>query len=177
MTNAVEFERIPYLTVVAMSPDGAREFFGGSFFKVVSLGQALGPRWRFGAREYRLFRTEADWRQYQAERKEFSATVKNLTPRPDPLASEGSRTAFEIGIAFAQAVSDTMEEPMHSPTDTYRVAVIRWSSDPQPHPYWADSGCGVLNLETAETVWQAGRDAGELCRIVPADSPILKSVP
>lgn len=172
---ALEFERIPYLSVIAMSPQGARDFFGGAFFKTVCRGQVAGPRWRFGAREYRLFRTEADWLQYQADRrKELSPPVKNVTPEPPPLAEEACRTAFEIGIAFAQALSDSMEVPM-SPNNSYRVAVIRWSLD--EHPYWADSGCGVLDLDKAEAVWRAGRAAGELCRIVLADSPVLKEVP
>lgn len=60
----IEFECMPYLTVTAMSAEGARAFIGGEFFKVQCVGQSTHPRDRFGARTYRLFRTANDWNEY-----------------------------------------------------------------------------------------------------------------
>jgi len=67
--SKLEFEPMTHQRVTAMSAQGARDFFGGTWFKTVCIGQALGPRHRFGARTYLLFRTEADWRKYQAEKR------------------------------------------------------------------------------------------------------------
>ena len=61
----IEYERIPYLLVTAMSAQGARDFFGGSWFKTLCVGQDTSPGNKFGARTYKLFRTEADWLEYQ----------------------------------------------------------------------------------------------------------------
>jgi hypothetical protein len=66
----IEFERIPYLLVTAMSAQGARDFFGGSWFKTLCVGQDTTPGKKFGARTYKLFRTEADWLEYQKNWKE-----------------------------------------------------------------------------------------------------------
>ena len=61
--------RDPYLLVTAMSAQAARDFFGGAFFKTLCVGQDLSPTKKFGARTYKLFRTEADWLRYQAEKR------------------------------------------------------------------------------------------------------------
>lgn len=62
-----KFEYVGYLSCTAMNADGAKHFFGGEFFKVISMGQADPKRFKFGARHYRLFRTKADWKKYQSE--------------------------------------------------------------------------------------------------------------
>jgi hypothetical protein len=60
----------------------------------------------------------------------------------------------------------------------FRVAVLHWRTEfNRMHGYWADSGCGELTREAAEAVYKAGRANQELCRIVPADAPILRAVP
>lgn len=66
----LEFERVPYLLVTAMNAQDARDFFGGPFFKTLCVGQDTGRGKKFGARTYKLFRTEADWREYQKNWKE-----------------------------------------------------------------------------------------------------------
>lgn len=68
MSSKLEFERDTHVRVTAMSAQGARDFFGGAWFKTICLGQALADKYRFGARTYLLFRTEADWNKYRAEK-------------------------------------------------------------------------------------------------------------
>lgn len=63
----MEFEFDTCLRCTAMSAQKAREFFGGEFFRVVCTGQAIGAKYRFGARHYKLFRTEAAYNQHQAQ--------------------------------------------------------------------------------------------------------------
>jgi hypothetical protein len=68
-----QFEPMTHQRVTAMSAQGARDFFGGAWFKTVCVGQALDPRNRFGARIYLLFRTESDWNKYQADEARYAA--------------------------------------------------------------------------------------------------------
>lgn len=75
MSAALEFERMPYLTVSSMSAESARKFATeltghAVWFKVVCAGQSKNPRQRFGARVYKLFANEADWLRYQRERRD-----------------------------------------------------------------------------------------------------------
>lgn len=72
--SALQFERMPYLTVSSMDAASARKFATdltghAAWFKVLCAGQETRPKFKFGARVYKLFATEADWLQYQAERR------------------------------------------------------------------------------------------------------------
>jgi hypothetical protein len=52
----IEFERDPYLTVVAMNRQAAREFVGTlPVLRVEYVGQADPARYRFGARVYHVY--------------------------------------------------------------------------------------------------------------------------
>jgi hypothetical protein len=52
----IKFERDPYLTVVAMSREQAREFVGTlHVLRVEYIGQADPERYRFGARVYHVY--------------------------------------------------------------------------------------------------------------------------
>lgn len=61
-----ELEHDRCLRVVAMNAERAKAFGMPDAVRVVCDGQADPTRYRFGARNYRLYRTEAD---YQADQK------------------------------------------------------------------------------------------------------------
>lgn len=65
--DGTEFEREYFISVVAMSAQGAREFICPTAFRVTCVGQADPTRYRFGARRYRVFVTANDWSKYCAE--------------------------------------------------------------------------------------------------------------
>lgn len=73
MSNSAEqIERVPYLTVTSMDSGSAQEWARGmfgvqSFFKCICIGQADPERYRFGARQYRLFLTAQDWNIYKRD--------------------------------------------------------------------------------------------------------------
>ncbi len=58
-------EHIPFLSIVAMSANGARQMVGEPIFKVQCVGQADANRYKFGARRYRVFKSAADWNRYR----------------------------------------------------------------------------------------------------------------
>jgi len=70
--NAVEFERDPFISVVSMSAEQAKDFLCPTAFKVVCIGQADPSRYRFGARRYRIFPTAQDWATYCRHRPEYT---------------------------------------------------------------------------------------------------------
>jgi len=64
------FERMLYLTVVAMNADDAKAFGMPHAAKVVLHGQADPERYKFGARTYFLFETLDDYNKWLKEQKE-----------------------------------------------------------------------------------------------------------
>jgi hypothetical protein len=62
-------ERELFLRVVSMNESSARAFGMPNAVKVVCAGQADPARYRFGAREYLLFATWADYNAYLTETK------------------------------------------------------------------------------------------------------------
>lgn len=59
-------EHQPYLEVVAMNADAAKALIMPDAVKVECIGQADADRYRFGARVYRLFHSQAAWERYRS---------------------------------------------------------------------------------------------------------------
>lgn len=70
MKKKLEFEPMTHQRCTAMSAQGARDFLGGTWYKTVCVGQALGSRYKFGARTYLLFRTRQDYEKYLKDQNE-----------------------------------------------------------------------------------------------------------